>query len=427
MSSVSDRGLVRAIGRWSLALLVINSIIGSGIFGLPSEIAKLLGGASVWAVLLAGAAIGSIMACFAEVGSQFSEAGGPYLYARKTFGRLVGIEVGWMLWLVRTAAPAATANLLVIYLGEFFPAAGRPVPRILALTLLIGFIAVINFFGVRGGTRTSNIFTIAKLAPLFTVAIGGVWLLARSGSVAASSAASGSAWLKALVLLVFAYGGFETAVTPMAEASNPRRDISFALLFALGVCTLLYTAIQWSVVAILPDPTHSSRPLADVARVFLGNRGAAFVSVGALISVYGYLTANMLAVPRVTFALAENHDFPAIFAAVHPRYHTPYVSIAVYSLLLWCMAVLGSFAWNATLSAVARLFYYGIVCAALPVLRRRQPDAAQFRLPAGDVVAGLGILVCAILITQVDLSKSLVLLTTLLVGLVNWLLVRRNA
>ena len=98
MSSVSDRGLVRAIGRWSLALLVINSIIGSGIFGLPSEIAKLLGRASVWAVLLAGAAIGIIMACFAEVGSQFSEAGGPYLYARKTFGRLVGIEVGWMLW-----------------------------------------------------------------------------------------------------------------------------------------------------------------------------------------------------------------------------------------------------------------------------------------------------------------------------------------
>ena len=426
MSSDSDRGLVRAIGRWSLALLVINSIIGSGIFGLPSEIAKLLGGASVWAVLLAGTAIGTIMACFAEVGSQFSEAGGPYLYARRTFGRLVGIEVGWMLWLVRTAAPAATANLLVIYLGEFFPAAGRPVPRILALTLLIGFIAVINFFGVRGGTRTSNIFTIAKLAPLFTVAIGGVLLLASRGAVA-SSVAPGNSWLKALVLLVFAYGGFETAVTPMAEASNPRRDISFALLLALGVCTLLYTAIQWSVVAILPDPAHSSRPLADVARVFLGNRGAAFVSIGALISVYGYLTANMLAVPRVTFALAENRDFPSIFAAVHPRYHTPYVSIAVYSLLLWCMAVLGSFAWNATLSAVARLFYYGIVCAALPVLRRRQPDAAQFRLPAGNFVAGLGILVCAILITQVDLSKSLVLLATLTVGLVNWLLVRRKA
>src|SRR5947207_9781389 len=117
--------LVRAIGRWSLAALVINSIIGSGIFGLPSEIAKLVGHESPWAVLIAGAAMGIVMGCFAEVGSRFSEAGGPYLYARASFGRLIGIEVGWMLWLVRIAAPAATANLLVIYLGEFWPQAER--------------------------------------------------------------------------------------------------------------------------------------------------------------------------------------------------------------------------------------------------------------------------------------------------------------
>src|SRR4051794_20844290 len=178
MSSVSDRGLVRAIGRWSLALLVINSIIGSGIFGLPSEIAKLLGRASVWAVLLAGAAIGIVMGCFAEVGSQFSEAGGPYLYARATFGRLVGIEVGWMLWLVRTAAPAATANLLVIYMGEFWPAAGEPVPRLIILTLLIGVIAAINFFGVRSGALTSNVFTVAKLVPLLVIAVAGIFYMA---------------------------------------------------------------------------------------------------------------------------------------------------------------------------------------------------------------------------------------------------------
>ena len=423
MSAASDHGLVRAIGRWSLALLVINSIIGSGIFGLPSEVARLLGRNSVWAVLLAGGAIGIVMACFAEVGSQFSEAGGPYLYARKTFGRLVGIEVGWMLWLVRTAAPAATANLLVIYLGEFLPSASRPIPRLVALTLLISFIAIINFFGVRGGMRTSNIFTIAKLAPLFAVAIGGVVFIAANGPVT-SGIPSGSSWFKALVLLVFAYGGFETAVTPMAEARNPRRDVSFALLLALFICTLLYTAIQWSVIGILPDPAHSSRPLADVARAIMGEHGAAFVSIGALISVYGYLTANMLSVPRVTFALAANGDFPTIFGAVHPRYHTPYFSIAVYSLFLWCMAVLGSFTWNATLSAVARLFYYGIVCAALPALRRRQPEAAQFRLPAGNVLAIVGVLVCAVLITQVDLSKSLVLLAMISIGLVNWLVVR---
>src|ERR1700716_47626 len=115
-------GLVRAIGRWSLAALAVNSIIGSGIFGLPATVAGLLGKRSVVAVLIAGAAMGVIMACFAEVASQFSEAGGPYLYARAAFGRLTGILVGWMLYLAQTAAPAANANLFVIYLAEFWPA-----------------------------------------------------------------------------------------------------------------------------------------------------------------------------------------------------------------------------------------------------------------------------------------------------------------
>ena len=127
MPESSQTDLVRAIGRWSLTALVINSIIGSGIFGLPSDLGRLLGRLSPLAVLIAGIAIGIIMACFAEVGSQFSEAGGPYLYARATFGRFIGIEVGWLLWLVRVAAPAANANLFGIYLGEFWAAASEPV------------------------------------------------------------------------------------------------------------------------------------------------------------------------------------------------------------------------------------------------------------------------------------------------------------
>ena len=404
---------------------MINSIIGSGIFGLPSDIAKLLGAASPWAVLIAGAAMGIVMGCFAEVGSRFSEAGGPYLYARATFGRLVGIEVGWMLWLVRTAAPAATANLLVIYLGEFWPAAEQPVPRLIVLTLLIGVIAIINLLGVRSGARTSNLFTIAKLLPLFAVAFGGM-LYFQKAVPPLQMSTTASAWLKALVLLVFAYGGFEAAVTPMAEASNPRRDVPFGLLAGLVVCVFLYTSIQWSVIKILPDATNSARPLADLARVMFGSRGAAFVSLGALISVYGYLSANMLSVPRVTFALAEQGDFPGVFAAVHRRFHTPYVSILVYAVLLWLLAVLGSFAWNATLSAVARLFYYGLVCAALPVLRRREPQSAHFRLPGGSVLAVIGVLVCLILITQVDLSKSIILIATASIAGVNWWVVRNK-
>jgi APA family basic amino acid/polyamine antiporter len=108
--------LVRAIGRWSLVALTVNSVIGSGVFGLPSVLAGLIGPASVWAVLLAGVAIAVIMACFAEVASQFTASGGPYLYVRTAFGRLAGIEVGWLTWVVRMASCAANANLFVVYM-----------------------------------------------------------------------------------------------------------------------------------------------------------------------------------------------------------------------------------------------------------------------------------------------------------------------
>lgn len=425
----SDTTLVRAIGRWSLAALVVNSIIGSGVFGLPSAAAALLGTMSPWAVLLAGAAVGVIMACFAEVASQFTQAGGPYLYARVAFGRLVGLEMGWLLWLARLTAPAANANLFVLYLGEFWAHAKDPLPRFLILTALIGTLAVINIRGVRAGTQISNIFTVAKLVPLFLVALAGVFYLFWHPNLLPPASAPGGAngWLKTILLFVFAYGGFETALTPMGEAKDPRRDAAFGLMVALLTCTVLYTLIQWVVVGALPDPAHSDRPLADVARLVLGKGGASLIAVGALVSVYGYLSANILAVPRITFALAERGDFPSIFSATDSRFRTPHFSIIVFAALTCILALLGSFSWNVTLSAVARLFYYAMVCAALPVLRKKQPGAALFRLPGGPWLAGIGILLCLVLITRVDLSGSLILLATILIALINWLLVRNRA
>ena len=426
MSETHQAGLVRAIGRWSLVALVVNSIIGSGVFGLPSVLAGLLGAASPWAVLLAGAAVGIIIACFAEVASQFTQAGGPYLYARVAFGRMMGIQVGWMLWLAQLAAPAANANLFVIYLGEFWPNVNRPLLRFFILTLLVGILAFVNYRGVRAGAQVSNVFTVAKLVPLAIVIIAGMFYLLAGHQNAPRLPSTGDAgaWLKAMLLLVFAYGGFETALTPMAEAKDPRRDTVFALFVALIICTILYTLTQWIVIGALPDPANSTRPLADAARLILGSKGAGLVAIGALVSCYGYLSAKMLAVPRVTFALAGEGDFPVWFAAIHPRFRTPYVSILLFALLIWMLALFGNFAWNLTLSAVARLFYYAMGCAALPVLRKKQPEVQRFRLPGGTFFAVLGIAICLVLITRVDLSGSIILVATITAAFINWLWVR---
>jgi APA family basic amino acid/polyamine antiporter len=419
--------LVRAIGRWTLVALTVNSILGSGIFGLPAVIAAVLGNLSPWAVLLAGAAMAVIVGCYGEVASQFAETGGTYLYIRHAFGRFAGLQVGWMTLLSRFTACAAAANLLVLYTGEFWPQATHAAPRFIIITLFLGTLAIVNYRGVGAGALVSNISVVAKLLALGAVcAVGAGYLIAHPAARTAAPSGDWDGWLKAILLLFFAYGGYEAALNPMGEAKDPRRDAAFALFVALIIVTLLYTVLQFIVVGVLPDPAHSDRPLADAARVFIGPRGAALVSAGALISVYGYLSANLLTAPRAMFALAELGDFPAAFAAVHPRTRTPYVSIAVFALLIWTFALFGSFSWNVTLSAVARLAYYGAVCAAVPVLRRKQPAAATFRVPGGPILPIIGVVVCAVLLTRVDFTKSLILVATIVIALVNWLAVRNR-
>jgi amino acid transporter len=425
--NTESTGLVRGIGRWSLVALMVNSVIGSSVFGLPSTLVGLLGSLSAVAVLLAGLVMAVIVGCYAEVASQFTASGGPYLYARVAFGRLIGIQMGWMLWLAQLAATAANANLFVIYLGEFWAGARQPIARFVILTLLIGVIAAINYRGVRAGTRVSNAFTVAKLAPLVLVIAAGSAFVLRHPRLGAVTSQSGvHPWLKAMFLLIFFYGGFETALAATGEAENPQRRVVFALFAALAVCTVIYSLIQWTTVGILPDAASSPRPLADLAQFTMGRAGAALVSLGALVALCGYLSAKILAVPRVIYALAEHDDLPRYFASIHPRYHTPGVAIAAFATLMWVLAVAGSFEWNVTLSAVARLFYYAVGCAALPALRRKQPGAAQFRLPAGRVLSMLGIVICMTLATQVERSGSIVLFATVGLAYLNWLLVKQK-
>jgi APA family basic amino acid/polyamine antiporter len=428
VSAPDKAGLVRAIGRWSLAALVINSIIGSGIFGLPSIVARQVGRWAPLAYLIAAAGMGVIMACFAEVASRFREAGGPYLYARVAFGRFAGIQMGWLAWLVRLTSAGANANLFVIYLGQFWPGAQEPFARALILLALIGFLAAVNIVGVSAGARLSNLFTVAKILPLVVFIIAGLAVARGVHPVGAATGGSGE-WLKALLVLVFVYGGFESALMPMSEAKNPERDAPFALFAALVTCATVYTLIHLVVMTYLPDPLPAEQPLAAplaaAAQKFMGSAGAALISVGAMVSVYGLLSGIMLGAPRLTFAFAEQKDFPQIFARVHNRFRTPHWSIVICAGLSWLVAVKLSFVNNAVLSAVARLLTYGLVCVALPVLRRKQPGGAAFRLPAWPVFVGLGLVFCVVLVARMGRAELVVIASTAALALVNWLWVRR--
>jgi amino acid transporter len=424
----SSEGLVRAMGRWTLAALIVNCIIGSGVFGLPSILAGLVGRASIAATVLAAVAVAVIMACFSEVASRFTQTGGPYLYAQAAFGRFMGIQVAWLLWFVRLTACAANANLFVTYLGEFWPQANSQAAKIAILTLLLGMLAAINVRGVKAGAHVSTFFTIAKLGSLaFVCAAGALYLLSSHRALPPLTISTNATqWARAIAILIFAYGGFETALISAGEAKDPRRDIPFGLFTGLITCAVVYAVVQWVVVGTLRDPAQSQRPLADVSRVAIGAGGAALTAIGALFSIYGYLSGNILATPRITFALGERGDFPAFFALVHPRFRTPYVSIFAFALFVWLLALFGSFAGNATLSAGSRLFYYGVTCAALPALRRKNKQQALVRMPAGNVLGILGTLICAVLLTQIEYNKSLIVVIAVAIAIVNWLVVRKS-
>jgi basic amino acid/polyamine antiporter, APA family len=223
---------VRAIGRWSLTALVINAIIGSSIFGMPSEITRLVGRASPLAMLLAAMVISLIVACMAEVASQFTEAGGSYLYVRTAFGRFAGLQVGWFWLLTSMAAGAASANLFVKYLASIWPAAGHGFARIVIITVLIAIPTMVNYFEVRGGTYLSSILTVAKLLPLVLLIVLGLAHVSHQPNqvqVMEFTNTGWSAWLNALLLLIFAYGGFENTLAPSGEVKEPRRTVPFAL------------------------------------------------------------------------------------------------------------------------------------------------------------------------------------------------------
>ena len=413
---------VRSIGRWALAGLALNCIIGSGIFGLPGELNRLVSRASPLAMIFAALAMACIMAAMAEVGSQFSEPGGPYLYVRTVFGRFAGLQVGWFALLSTIAAVAANANIFVVYLAGFFPSAGHGIPRVLILSVFLGIPATVNYLGARRGAGLSSVFVIAKIVPLAALIVAG---LARFGhqlpvlNIAEISAPGIRPWLTALLLLVFAYGGFEAAMIPAGEVKAPRRALPFAMASSLFAAALVYTLLQLVTVATIGAST-SARPLADTATVLLGTAGAAVIGIAVMISTTGHISSVMLHAPRLAYSLAAQGEFPGFLAKLHPRFHTPAAALACYAVLVWLLAVKGGFYIAVMLATAAKVIMYCATCAALIPLRRRQPGADALRIPFGPVVSILGIAISLALLTQLRGIEVALMFGTALLAAANW-------
>jgi amino acid transporter len=402
--------LVRAIGRWSLTAGIINAVIGSGIFGLPSAIANLVGSWSPLAVLIAGCSIFIIILCFAEVGSRYEDVGGPYLYAREAFGPVIGFQIGWLQIWSRLFSGAAALNILIADLGL----AETPQSRALTMTAVVALVTAINIIGVRQASWTVKVFTVAKLMPLVLLILVGMFHLRRD--VFATQAVINPNWSEAILLLVFAYGGFESGIVAASETRNPKDDTAFALISAMTIVTLVYGFVQLTVVGALPNAAASSTPIASTLREVLGPAGSTIGSIAVVVSVYGWLTGFALLTPRILFSMAERSEMPAFLASVQQQFRTPHVAIAANSIVVLALGLYSNFAQAATFGAIARLCVLASTCGALILLRIRYRTPAPFQLPYGRLIAVMGIAFCLWLLVTRTFTQAWVLLAIMAAG-----------
>ena len=399
-------GLVRGIRRWDLLALMVNATIGAGIFGLPSRVFALVGPWSLPAFVACAALIAIVILCFAEVASRFESTGGPYLYAREAFGPLVGFVMGLLLWLVRLTSFAALCNLLVSYLHVLWPAADSQPWRTLVIFAVTAGLAAINFVGVRSAALTGNAFAIGKLIPLALLIAIGLTAIDPARLAPGALPAAGT-FPKAMLLLVFAFTGFELAIIPAGEAADPRRNLPWALLSGLAVVAVVYILVQVVCMGTLPELATSTRPLADAAARVMGPAGGALLAVGALLSITGSLGATMLAAPRLPYAMAERGELPRVLAATHARFRTPWAGILLSATCMLALSLSTSFVGALTLSTVTRIITYISTCLALLVLRRR-PGAppAAFHAPMGGLLAALAAITCLWLLSSVTWTEA---------------------
>lgn len=420
---MTEEKLVRGINRWDLTAIAINTIIGTGIFILPARVTGLIGSYSLFAFIACAVIVAFIVLCFAEVSSRFQSTGGMYLYAKEAFGSVVGFEVGWLYWIVRVTTFATNCNALLIYIAYFYPSALEGYGRIIIVTSVVSVMTLVNFVGVRESAILTNIFTVGKIVPLLIFAAVGIFFI-QPANFSFNAAPEYGKFSEAILILIYAFVGFEAAVIPAGETKDPQKAVPFALLLALVFCAVLFIIIQIVAIGTLPNLAESKTPLADAAQNFMGSFGAAFIAVGALVSVLGNLNGGFLAASRIPFAMAEQKELPQILAKTHPKFKTPYVALFLTSLVILVFTLQTSFYAALTIATITRLLVYATTCAALPVFRRKENvPQAKFLAPFGILASILSLGLIIWLLTNVDFQKEgLAVLYSIIAGLILYFL-----
>ena len=389
----SDAGFVRALGVRQLTASIINVTIGAGIFVLPAAAASTLGPAAPIAYIVCAVLMALIVCCFASAGSRVSLTGGLYAYVEVAFGPFVGFLGGVLYALMASFAVASVASAFAGSVDALlFPgstgALARPV-RALVLIALFGGLAAINVRGVKLGARVIEVITAAKLLPLLVFVGAGIWFV-NADYLRWPATPAVSQIGKTAIVLIFAFVGVEIALVPSGEIRDPARTVPRALFLALAITTTLYLLIQTTAQGLLGPSmsTFASAPLAEAAARVLGPGGRLLMLAGGIVSMFGYVSGDMLGSPRAWYAFGRAGVLPAAMTRIHPTYHTPYIAIIVYACVVATLAISSSFTQLAILANVAALTLYLMCVAASFELQRRnvRADGTPFAVPGGPVI-----------------------------------------
>jgi APA family basic amino acid/polyamine antiporter len=426
---------------------VVGTIIGSGIFLVPSDMVRAVGSpAMVFAVWLFGGVLTLAGALsFAELASAMPEAGGPYAYLKSAYGPFLGFVFAWTwTWAVEPASLAGLATAFYTYLAEFFPqlqtvfwtvplpigSGGDPLPlrygQLLAIAMLV-VVSGVNYVGARAGGRVQVALTSLKLGLLGSIVAAGLfWGQASAGNLAATAEAQPggiAGFFVALVAALWAYDGWANASLLGSEIERPERNLPLALILGTAATIGVYalTNLAYFLVLSGAEVGGSSRVAADMMRRVAGDKGAALVSVAAMVSIFAALNGSMLANSRVPYAAARDGLLFRRIARVHPRFRTPAGSILVLGAWSSVLVLSGQYQQLYTLVIFPAWILYGMTAAAVVVLRRRRPELPRpYRVWAYPAVpAAFGLVALALLFSTIRTSprESGIGLAVILAGL----------
>lgn len=407
-SRVTNPGLRRELGVFSCTLMVVGGIIGSGIFFTPAEVARALptGGwiLAVWAIGGVVALAGAL--AYAELGAMMPDAGGAYVYIREAFGELAAFLCGWMtLLLISTGALAAVAMGFSGYLARYVdlaPVGGRL--GMAALTILI--LGVTNYLGVRPGAAVQNALTVAKIVALGALIVAGLALWASVGAPPVVADAPSpreslfAGFAAAFVAVLFTIGGWQQLNMVAGEIRRPEWTIPRALTLGIAIVIVIYLGANAVYVHVLGRDglAASSAVAADTAVRLVGSIGGTLITLGAMLSILGFVNVVLLGNSRMPYAMARDGLFLAAAGRIHPRFGTPHVAIAI--MVAWSLVLLFGTRGDlgALLSGVvfADWIFFGLGGASVFVLRRKRPDAVRpYRALGYPVLPGLFVVAAA--------------------------------